>query len=238
MKKYEGKEPCPGCGRTGEEVARDGKNVLCYDCAQSLLIGKALVKERNLDRKWYRLDDMIKAEMTWYTIPLNDISKAVYELDEEALTLTVSFYKKEGEEWVWDEYYSWVSNRMQPIFFEPYLVEQEHALRFYLADDPVEHVNQFVFTLAETNEPTYVNAEEHNTLNYSVYPNPSKGELRVMAPTEGAVIRLYNLQGQLVLARPFDFSTEINAEALPSGMYVWEIWHNSQKQASGKWVKE
>ena len=80
MKKYEGKEPCPGCGRTGEEVARDGKNVLCYDCAQSLLIGKALVKERNLDRKWYRLDDMIEAEMTWYTIPLNDISKAVCEL--------------------------------------------------------------------------------------------------------------------------------------------------------------
>lgn len=166
------------------------------------------------------------------------ISKAVYELDEEALTLTVSFYKKEGEEWVWDEYYSWVSNRMQPIFFEPYLVEQEHALRFYLADDPVEHVNQFVFTLAEMNEPTYVDTEEHQSLNYSIYPNPSTGRLSAVAPTEDAVIRLYNLQGQLVLARPFDFCTEINAEELPSGLYLWEIWHDSQKQASGKWVKE
>ena len=167
-------------------------------------------------------------------------SRTTYELDEEALTLTVTFYKKEGEEWVMEEYYSWVSHRMQPIFFEPYLIEQEHALRFYLADEmyPAEHINQFVFTLAEMNEPTYEDAEEHQGLGYSIYPNPSNGMLSAVAPTEDAVIRLYNLQGQRVLVRPFDFSTEINAEALPSGMYVWEIWHNSQKQASGKWVKE
>lgn len=161
-------------------------------------------------------------------------SKTVYELNEEESTLTVSFYKRSGEEWVWDAY------DIQPVFYKPYLKKAEEALRYYDYDDlyGAEYISQFVFTLSMTNEPTYVNAEEHNTLNYSVYPNPSKGELRVMAPTEGAVIRLYNLQGQLVLARPFDFSTEINAEALPSGMYVWEIWHNSQKQASGKWVKE
>ena len=88
------------------------------------------------------------------------------------------------------------------------------------------------------NEPTYEDAEEHQGLGYNIYPNPSNGLLSAVAPTEDAVIRLYNLQGQLILARPFDFSTEINAETLPSGMYVWEIWHNSQKQASGKWVKE
>ena len=101
-----------------------------------------------------------------------------------------------------------------------------------------EHINQFVFTLAEMNEPTYEDAEEHQGLGYSIYPNPSTGKLSALAPTEDAVIRLYNLQGQLVLARPFDFSAEINAEELPSGIYVWEIWHDSQKQASGKWVKE
>lgn len=166
-------------------------------------------------------------------------SRTTYELDEEALTLTVTFYKKSGDEWVWEDY-DWLVNHKQPVFFEPYLVEQEHALRYYGYDDlyETEHVNQFVFTLAEMNEPTYVSAEEHQSLKYSIYPNPSTGKLSALAPTEDAVIRLYNLQGQLVLARPFDFSAEINAEELPSGIYVWEIWHDSQKQAGGKWVKE
>lgn len=166
-------------------------------------------------------------------------SRTTYELDEEALTLTVTFYKKSGDEWVWEDY-DWLVNHKQPVFFEPYLVEQEHALRYYGYDDlyETEHVNQFVFTLAEMNEPTYVSTEEHQSLKYSIYPNPSTGKLSALAPTEDAVIRLYNLQGQLVLARPFDFSAEINAEELPSGIYVWEIWHDSQKQAGGKWVKE
>jgi len=164
----------------------------------------------------------------------NLTSKTVYELNEEESTLTVSFYKKNGEEWIWDQYGN------KPVFYEPYLVEQEHALRFYDYDDLYESelISQFVFTLAEMNEPTYVGTEEHQSLNYSIYPNPSTGILRAEAPTEDAVIRLYNLQGQLVLARPFDFCTEINAEELPSGLYLWEIWHDSQKQASGKWVKE
>lgn len=166
-------------------------------------------------------------------------SRTTYELDEEALTLTVTFYKKSGDEWVWEDY-DWLVNHKQPVFFEPYLVEQEHALRYYGYDDlyETEHINQFVFTLAEMNEPTYVSTEEHQSLKYSIYPNPSTGKLSALAPTEDAVIRLYNLQGQLVLARPFDFSAEINAEELPSGIYVWEIWHDSQKQAGGKWVKE
>lgn len=166
-------------------------------------------------------------------------SRTTYELDEEALTLTVTFYKKSGDEWVWEDY-DWLVNHKQPVFFEPYLVEQEHALRYYGYDDlyETEHINQFVFTLAEMNEPTYVSAEEHQSLKYSIYPNPSTGKLSALAPSEDAVIRLYNLQGQLVLARPFDFSAEINAEELPSGIYVWEIWHDSQKQAGGKWVKE
>ena len=166
-------------------------------------------------------------------------SRATYELNEEALTLTVTFYKKSGDEWVWEDY-DWLVNHKQPVFFEPYLVEQEHALRYYGYDDlyETEHINQFVFTLAEMNEPTYEDTEEHKSQRYSIYPNPSTGKLSALAPTEDAVIRLYNLQGQLVLARPFDFSAEINAEELPSGIYVWEIWHDSQKQAGGKWVKE
>ena len=161
-------------------------------------------------------------------------SKTVYELNEEESTLTVSFYKKNGEEWTWDQYAN------KPVFYEPYLVEQAHALRFFDYDDlyDSEHINQFVFTLTETNEPTYVDTEEQQDMKFSIYPNPSQGQLKVESPLDNTVIRIYNLQGQLITAKMFDFSTEINADNWPSGIYLWEVWYNSQKQASGKWVKE
>ena len=40
----------------------------------------ALVRERNLERNRYNLDELMIAEMTWYTIPLGDISNAVCHL--------------------------------------------------------------------------------------------------------------------------------------------------------------
>ncbi len=80
MKMYEGKEPCPGCGRTGEEVARTGKNELCHDCKKALEIGRALVKEKNLERNYYRLDDLKIGVLTWYTIRIREIDKALSEL--------------------------------------------------------------------------------------------------------------------------------------------------------------
>lgn len=43
MKLYEGKEPCPGCGRTGIQVPRTYKSGLCYDCEQNLKLGKQIV---------------------------------------------------------------------------------------------------------------------------------------------------------------------------------------------------
>ena len=166
-------------------------------------------------------------------------NKTIYALDEEALTLTMTFYKKSGEEWTWEDY-GWLVNHIQPLFYEPYLTEQEHALRFHAYDDlyDSEHINQFVFTLTETNEPTYVNTHEQQGSKFSIFPNPSQGQLKVESPLDNTVIRIYNLQGQLVMAKLFDFNTDINAENLPSGIYLWEIWHNSQKQACGKWVKE
>ena len=39
-------------------------------------------------------------------------------------------------------------------------------------------------------------------------------------------------------AKMFDFNTSIDAQNWPSGIYLWEVWHDNQKEASGKWVKE
>ena len=165
-------------------------------------------------------------------------NKAVYELDEEALTYTISFYKKNGEEWTWDQY--GLIYYIQPVFFEPYLKEAEHALRFYAYDDlfDSEHIGQFVFTLAEMNEPTYVGTEEKQELECGIYPNPGNGSIKVESPSEHAVVRFYDLQGKLMTARMFSFGTSINAESWPTGIYVWEIIHDNQKAASGKWVKK
>lgn len=80
MKYYEGPAPCPGCGRTGEQVARKAKDALCHDCEEQLSIGRAISQERQLDRNYYRLDDLISAEMTWYNIPINEIEKKVSNL--------------------------------------------------------------------------------------------------------------------------------------------------------------
>lgn len=80
MKLYKGTAPCPGCGRTGEEVARSSKESLCYDCIDTLKIGRTIVKERNLDRKRFLMDDLTTGFMTWYQIRDKDIDKSLREL--------------------------------------------------------------------------------------------------------------------------------------------------------------
>ena len=167
------------------------------------------------------------------------IYRATYELNEEENTLTVSFFKRQGEDWIWDDYI-YFHSQPQPVFFDSYLKEQEHALRYYGYDDlyDTEHIGQFVFALIETNEPTYVGTKEQEGSACCIYPNPGNGNIRIEAPTENAVIRFYDLQGRLIKAKMFDFQTGINTDDWPTGVYLWEILHENQKEASGKWIKE
>ncbi len=88
------------------------------------------------------------------------------------------------------------------------------------------------------NEPTYVSTEENQELACGVYPNPGSRNIQIESPSENAVVRFYDLQGRLMTAKLFSFGTAINAESWPTGIYLWEIWHDNQKAASGKWVKE
>lgn len=80
MKYYEGSAPCPGCGRTGEQVARKAKDALCHDCQEQLRIGRAIAQERQLERNYYKMEDIIDAELTWYTIPVAEIDKKLRNL--------------------------------------------------------------------------------------------------------------------------------------------------------------
>ena len=160
--------------------------------------------------------------------------KTTFETSEDGLTYTVSFYKKNNGVWVWDVFNN------QTILFGSKMKAQQMALGYMVYEDMNGHgnINQFEFTLEMMNDPVYLNTEEYTGMALSVYPNPGTDNLKVEAPMENAVIRFYNLQGQLMQARPFDFNTEISTEGWPSGMYLWEIWNRSQKEACGKWVKK
>ena len=80
MKMYEGKEPCPGCGRTGEQVARVSKNTLCYDCMEKLKLGDSLAKEKGLERNYYRWDELAVAHVKWYIVSIHDIDAPLRKL--------------------------------------------------------------------------------------------------------------------------------------------------------------
>lgn len=79
---YEGPEPCPGCGTPGTRRARLAKNQLCEDCKKALEIGATIVKERGLERNFYRMDDLTMAHITWYKVPIKEIEWALKGLLE------------------------------------------------------------------------------------------------------------------------------------------------------------
>lgn len=80
MKYYQGKSPCPGCGRTGEQQPRKSKDGLCYDCEKQLGIGRALAKERALERNFYKIDELRVAHLTWYSVRTPELDRALREL--------------------------------------------------------------------------------------------------------------------------------------------------------------
>ena len=160
--------------------------------------------------------------------------KAVYEYDDTEMKEVVSFYKKYGGEWIRDKFTN------HPLFTNPTEKWQQNSMRFYyyevyfLEGD----INQFEINYVYTEEPVYLSEPESKECAGTVFPNPGGESVRVTAGVENAVIRFYDLQGRMMAARPFDFSATIRTESWPSGMFLWEIWHDNQKLSSGKWIKQ
>ena len=160
--------------------------------------------------------------------------KIVFETNNDDLTYTVSFYKKSGDEWTWDVFAN------QTLFFESLLKEQQRALGYFMYEDMngMGNINQFVFDMEFTETPVYLSAQENKGQRCYVYPNPGNDITHVNAPVENAVVRFFDFQGRLIQAMPFDFCTSISTSGWASGIYYWEIWNGTQKEAVGKWVKE
>ena len=182
-------------------------------------------------------DHVIEQQDGNWSSELNDwevSKKIIHEYSQENMTYTVSFYKKNGTDWVRDIFNG------QKLFFLPELKLQQAAMNFFAYEDLLgsTQVNQFEFEMIYTKTPTYHLVEKTNQILFSVYPNPGKDVITISAPIENTVIRFYDLQGRLQFARPFDFNTTISIGDWAQGIYLWEIWNGTQREACGKWVKE
>ena len=174
-------------------------------------------------------------EQAWLTT-----RKRVFDYQDVEMKMTVSFLKLVDGEWVWDIY-----TDAEPIFFDPPMkTVHQRAMRFLgssfyynSAYSPFEPVNQLEVTYEFTSSPVYMEAGQASQADVAVYPNPGGVEVKVKAPLERAVVRFYDQQGRLVVSTPFDFATTVSTDGWASGVYVWEVWHDTQREASGKWIK-
>ena len=61
LRYYDGKEPCPGCGRPGTEKTRHKKDGLCYDCQDLLALGRQVKAEQGRETEYITVSLHINA---------------------------------------------------------------------------------------------------------------------------------------------------------------------------------
>ncbi len=169
--------------------------------------------------------------------------KALYVYDANGPCKNISIFRETEDLLAWDyeddtviynvTYPYYPFKKSIPVFNNPLLSMQESDLPGTCA-----YYNEMEIEYIYTQTPTYNSVGEKDNEACKVYPNPGNGFVTITAPFERSVIRFYDLQGRLVHAQLFDFQTNINTANWKSGLYLWEIWQDTQKAASGKWVKQ
>ena len=157
--------------------------------------------------------------------------KITFETSEDETLYTVSFFKKNGDEWVRDVFDN------QTILFGPNFKLHQRCL-MCLVNDPLNEqgkVNQIEFTMVHTKAPTYLNMEERGLQAHRAYPNPASQVVRLHG-TEAAEVQLYNTLGQLV--KTVQNTNAISLEGLPKGVYVLRVITKDGKVFSDKVIKE
>ena len=97
-------------------------------------------------------------------------------------------------------------------------------------------------TVTKFSADTFVGIDEahDNGLKVAVaYPNPGNSTLNICTGLKNARAEVYDAIGRRVHAQEIiENETAINAEAWPSGIYVWKVYSNGKEAECGKWVKE
>ena len=175
----------------------------------------------------------------WSGSEWNLNKEAFYVYDMQGLCKNISIFRETEDLYDWDYEADTLFYVYRPfkksisIFNNPLLSMQESELHEHYGT-----YNEMEIEYIYTETPTYNSVEEKDNNACKVYPNPGHSSVTVTAPFERSVIRFYDLQGRLVHAQLFDFSTNISTADWKSGVYLWEIRQDTQKAASGKWVKE
>ena len=175
-------------------------------------------------------------EGTWNTenSEWNFTHKTIFETSEQNQTYTVSFYKKNNNEWVWDVFNN------QTILFGNELKAQQRALSYMVYEDMngYGNVNQFVFTMEEMNRPVYLYAEEDSELSINIFPNPNSGLVTVTGENLNQA-EVVNMLGQQVLCvQGKGNELHIDMTTLPSGVYFVTVIDEEGRKCVHKVLKE
>ena len=157
-----------------------------------------------------------------------------YEPQEEGLTCTISFYKKSGEDWVWDVFDN------QTILFGSQLKTQQKTLRHFVYEEMngSGNINQFEFSFSYTPEPIYLDIEEKENMTCIIHPNPTNGIVTITGANLKQAI-VFNSLGQRVATIQGEGETlQIDIANLPVGIYFVNITDSEGRMCVRKVVKE
>jgi hypothetical protein len=166
----------------------------------------------------------------------NFTKKITFEISEEGHTYIVSFYKKNGNDWVWDIFDN------QTILFGSNLQAQQRALGYFVYEEMNEpgRINQFEFTLIDTPEPIYLDVEEakESPAFAIIHPNPTTG-LVTISGEKLHLAEVVNTLGQHVLTVNGEGNElHIDMAALPVGVYFVNVTDEEGRKCVRKVVKE
>ncbi len=160
--------------------------------------------------------------------------KVVFGYSDDGTNIIVSFYKKSGEEWVWDVFNN------QTILFGSALKNQQRTLRFYKEEvyNGNGNINQFEITLTNTPEPVYMDTEEKERLACTLYPNPATG-LVTITGKDLKQAQIINALGQCVATvKGEGEQLLVDISDLPAGVYFVNITDGEGRKCVKKVVKE
>ena len=157
-----------------------------------------------------------------------------YEPQEDSLIYTVSFYKKSGEEWVWDVFNN------QTILFGSQLKTQQKTLRHYVYEEMngSGNINQFEFSFAYTPRPVYMELEGKEFLFCELFPNPTNVQVTITGK-DLKTAEVFNTFGQHVAtAQGEGEQMTVDISNLPAGVYFVNITDKDGRKCVRKVVKE
>ncbi|NLF43043.1 MAG: T9SS type A sorting domain-containing protein [Bacteroidales bacterium] len=154
--------------------------------------------------------------------------------------LGLAKFNKESLEPEWIRYFGGSDFYYQALSIEQYADDGIllQATRAYIYDEVRKEALVIIKTDTEGNFPLSIdNHPAEMQSQFTVFPNPGQ-ELRIEASVEGALLELYNLNGQLLHTQSLGSGlNSINTDQLPPSTYIYRISLKNDLVGSGKWVK-